>query len=241
VKNGIDKELKMKAQLEKPDFIKEQERIWDSVKKNLASGNGQTAAPEPTPVDDGPWTTVENKKAIDAANEKASIVIHQTANNVNPDKLRNLAKVTPPSTVSAAASKKNATQAPKKPNNATLISIPTVQKTTQNSSKKNFLNWCKSEMKLSSGIKFTDIIEVLLMLPDGPDGREIIADTINSNSNFADGRKFAVEFAKRKREVEADSKDFLSWNEALKIYQNGNETDWDFQVVTKKKKNTGRA
>ncbi|KAL6945026.1 hypothetical protein ACO0QE_002469 [Hanseniaspora vineae] len=218
LKNGIDKELQLQKQLESPDFVKEQAKAFEELKKAQ-----KLAAQE-----DSNWTTVEAKKL--ATDVKKPINIHAGANSVNPDNLRHVAKTT------------SATLSNKKISTGNHISIPTLHQQQSNvqSAKKGFLTWCKSEMRLNSGIKFADIIEVLLSLPDSSDGREIIADTINSNSNTMNGKRFALDFLTRRREVESNSKDFLSWSEALKIFKNGDDSDWDFQVVSKKKKGGAR-
>ncbi|KAL6941674.1 hypothetical protein ACO0RG_002811 [Hanseniaspora osmophila] len=214
LKNGIDKELQLQKQLEQSDFVKEQAKAWEELKK------AQKAAAQ----EDSNWTTVEAKKV--ATEAKKQINIHTTANSYTPDTLRSVAK------------KSNTTASNKKTSTGNHISIPNLQQQTNvQSPKKSFLAWCKNEMKLNSGIKFADIIEVLLSLPDSPDGCEIIADTINSNSNTMNGKRFGLLFLTKRRDAENYSKDFLSWSEALKLFQNGDDVDWDFQVVSKKKKN----
>lgn len=74
------------------------------------------------------------------------------------------------------------------------------------------------------------------MFPAGAESQEIIADTVYSNSSTMDGRRFAVEFMKRKKVVEDQVHDGLSWNEALLISANDDDDGWDFQVVKKKGK-----
>ena len=68
----------------------------------------------------------------------------------------------------------------------------------------------------------------------GPESKEIIADTIYSNSLSMDGRRFATEFIKRRLECESKLNDALSWSEALNMPK-GDIEDWEFQVVGKKK------
>ncbi|KAG0667832.1 hypothetical protein C6P45_005333 [Maudiozyma exigua] len=102
------------------------------------------------------------------------------------------------------------------------------------SARQEFLKWCKSQMRLNPGISMNSVLEVLLSLPSGPIANEIIADTIYSNSSVMDGRRFATEFTKRRTQCEKQVKDPLSWSEALALPE-GNDDDWEFQVVSKKK------
>ncbi|CAB4253662.1 similar to Saccharomyces cerevisiae YBR172C SMY2 Protein of unknown function involved in COPII vesicle formation [Maudiozyma barnettii] len=102
------------------------------------------------------------------------------------------------------------------------------------SARQEFLRWCKSQLKLNPGISMNSVLEVLLSLPAGPIANEIIADTIYSNSSVMDGRRFATEFTKKRVQCEKQVKDPLSWSEALALPE-GNDDDWEFQVVSKKK------
>ncbi|SMN19581.1 similar to Saccharomyces cerevisiae YBR172C SMY2 Protein of unknown function involved in COPII vesicle formation [Maudiozyma saulgeensis] len=143
---------------------------------------------------------------------------------------------------SSSIDKKNATLKPM----GQSISVPTLKKptvaaTTNNypgnasiSARQEFLRWCKSQLKLNPGISMNSVLEVLLSLPSGPIANEIIADTIYSNSSVMDGRRFATEFTKKRVQCERQVKDPLSWSEALALPE-GNEDDWEFQVVSKKK------
>lgn len=95
-------------------------------------------------------------------------------------------------------------------------------------------------MKLNKGVEVNSVLEVLLSLPAGSEAKEIIADTIYSNSSTMDGRRFATEFIKRRVECERLVKDPLTWSEALALPE-GTEDDWEFQVVSKKKGRKNRA
>lgn len=89
-------------------------------------------------------------------------------------------------------------------------------------------------MKLGPNVSVTSVLEVLLSLPAGPEAKEIIADTIYSNSSTMDGRRFALEFIKKRIDCEKQIKDPLTWSEALALPE-GSDDDWEFQVVSKKK------
>ena len=91
-------------------------------------------------------------------------------------------------------------------------------------------------MKLNAGISTNNVLEVLLSLPPGQESKEIIADTIYSNSAVMDGKRFAAEFTKRCIECEKQPHDPLSWTEALAALGTDDDNDdWEFQVVSKKK------
>lgn len=113
---------------------------------------------------------------------------------------------------------------------------PTTTYTKTVSPRQDFLAWCRSSMKLNKGVNKEEVLQVMLMLPVGAESQEIIADTIYSNSSTMDGRRFAQEFMKRRKSVEDQSHDGLSWNEALRISAENDDDGWDFQVVGKKKK-----
>ncbi|KOH00489.1 Smy2p [Saccharomyces eubayanus] len=102
------------------------------------------------------------------------------------------------------------------------------------SPRQEFIKWCKSQMRLNSGITSNNVLELLLSLPTGPESKELIEETIYANSDVMDGRRFATEFIRRRAECERQGSDPLSWNEALALSGNDDD-DWEFQVVSKKK------
>lgn len=104
------------------------------------------------------------------------------------------------------------------------------------SPRQDFLSWSRTSMKLNKGVNKEEVLQIMLMLPVGSESSEIIADTIYSNSSTMDGRRFAQEFMKRRKAVEDQAHDGLSWNEALRISAEDDNDGWDFQVVGKKKK-----
>ncbi|CCH45061.1 GYF domain-containing protein mpd2 [Wickerhamomyces ciferrii] len=113
---------------------------------------------------------------------------------------------------------------------------PTSQVYKTVSPRQEFLNWVRTSMKLNKGVNKDEVLQVLLMLPVGSESSEIVADTIYSNSSTMDGRRFAQDFMKRRKAVEDQSQDGLSWDEALRISAENDDDGWDFQVVGKKKK-----
>lgn len=67
----------------------------------------------------------------------------------------------------------------------------------------DFLNWARSALKgLNPGVNFAEFLQLLLSFgtDGGKDTREIISDSIYANSATLDGRRFADEFCKRRKE-----------------------------------------
>ncbi|ANB13918.1 Smy2p [Sugiyamaella lignohabitans] len=106
-----------------------------------------------------------------------------------------------------------------------------------------FLQWCKGALQdLNAGINQTELLSILLSLPATPDSKEIIAETIYSNSSTMDGRRFADEFLK-KRNVADKEKSGETWSDVLQRNATAPpkpvENDgWNpaFKVVKKKNK-----
>ncbi|KAK9470245.1 uncharacterized protein V1510DRAFT_423660 [Dipodascopsis tothii] len=72
-----------------------------------------------------------------------------------------------------------------------------------------YLKWCRSMLKgVNSGVNQEELLQMLLLLPLTPisETLEIIADIIYANSATMDGRRFAEEFVKRRKVVEAQEK-----------------------------------
>lgn len=150
------------------------------------------------------WTTVTSKKPVPKAQPPATT---NSLKQVTPDMLRSISA---PAQVAAPVQAKSV------------------------SPRQEFLAWCRASLKLNNGVKLEDILEIMLMLPVSQESSEIIADTIYSNSSTMDGRRFAQEFMKRRRTVEAQVNDGLSWTDALHISAMDDNDGWDFQVVKKK-------
>lgn len=158
------------------------------------------------------WTTVTAKKPV--VKPTAPHTTNQSSKQLTPDMLRS---------ISAPVTSTTAGRQPSSSNKAV-------------SPRQEFLAWCRSTMKLHKGIQIDGILELILELPFGPDSSEIIADTIYSNSSTMDGRRFSQEFMKRRKAVETQVNDGLSWTDALHISAIDDDDGWDFQVVKKKGK-----
>ena len=213
-----------------PSFIEEQMRIWEQVQRANKSKRQAEASNQ--------WTTVKSKSSSSSSKTKSKgITQQQQLQQQQPTKqigsstsipaLKNRPLATPllnsPKPKGTVTTSSLATAAtPSYPGNASI------------SLRQEFIKWCKSQLKLNPGISVTSVLEVLLSLPSGSESREIIADTIYSNSSTMDGRRFATEFIKRRTECEKKVKDPLSWNAVLAMPE-GTDDDWEFQVVGKRK------
>ncbi|CCF59843.1 hypothetical protein KAFR_0I00620 [Kazachstania africana CBS 2517] len=191
-------------EFEDPSFIEEQKKIWEQVQRTSKTKTATTTVS--SNANNNAWTTVSSKSAM-TTNKNST---RQIGSSTSIPGLK--VKSTPVAASIPAAY----------PGNASI------------SLRRDFLKWCKSQMKLNQGITATNVLEVLLSLPAGPEAKEIIADTIYSNSSMMDGRRFATEFVKRRVACEKEVNDPLSWSEALALPE-GNADDWEFQVVSKKK------
>lgn len=122
-----------------------------------------------------------------------------------------------------------------------VTATPKPQKQTSGD---EFLQWCKNSIHdLNAGVNQQEMLSILLSLPATPDSKEIIADTIYSNSSTMDGRRFAEEFLKRRKAADVENtSNGETWSEIL---QRNTNTDkpanegWNssFKVVGGKKKN----
>lgn len=112
------------------------------------------------------------------------------------------------------------------------------------SASEEFLNWCKASLvDLNSGVNKTELLSMLLSLPSSSESKEIIADSIYSNSTTMDGRRFADEFLKRRNQAESGNNSTQSetyWSDILSkgVASKASTNDgWNvpFKVVGKKK------
>ncbi|KAH3680901.1 hypothetical protein WICMUC_000044 [Wickerhamomyces mucosus] len=156
------------------------------------------------------WTVVSSTRKPAAVRPSVPKITSQSQSKINPDVLRSVS--------------------------ATTVSQNNAASSSKVSPRQEFLTWCRTTMKLNKGINQNEVLQILLMLPIGLESSEIIADTIYSNSSTMDGRRFAQEFLKRRKTVEDQVNDGLSWNDALHFSVEDDTDDWDFQVVGKKNK-----
>ncbi|GMG00336.1 unnamed protein product [[Candida] boidinii] len=220
-----------------------------------AAGNSGSAPPL-----NSAWTVVSNKKVVKPQPMQKQqsftrvVSASSSSSSAIPPQLRSVssssntpvlgAPSSAPSGSTASSLSGNATSSAPSTSSATT----TLSKSSTNSSpspSREFLTWARAQLQgLNSAVNKEDVLSIMLQLPTGPDGYEIIADTIYSNSSTMDGRRFAQEFSKRRRVVEdivrKQGLDF-SWNEAVSKTAGGgsnhNDDDWDMaftKVVSKK-------
>lgn len=213
-----------------PSFIEEQRHLWEEAQRSGPKRHTTTTTTTYTTNTINEWTTITSK-ATNTANQPKPA--YQPKSYVSPDKLRAVA-----SGGSNAKQIGSSTSIPSL--RAKYIAPTTYPGNASISVRQEFLRWCRSQMKLNAKVEVNSVLEVLLSLPAGSEAKEIIADTIYSNSSTMDGRRFATEFIKRRLECEKQVKDPLTWSEALALPE-GNEDDWEFQVVSKKKGRKHRA
>lgn len=191
-------------------YIEEQRRILEEIQN---SQNKSSASPS-----SDSWSTIAKKKTSLDSPRPAPQINNSFLNPGNTKK-----KILHGSSISIPTLKKGVTSSP--------INYSGNQST---SARRQFLSWCRSQMKLAPGVKVDSVLEMLLSLPPSMDSKEIISDTIYANSSVMEGRSFASEFIKRRIECEKSLNDPLTWSEALALPQ-GSADDWEFQVVSKKK------
>lgn len=163
------------------------------------------------------WTKIAAKNV----NTKPVLKNQTSKNTIDPAKLRSVSSTPVNKTIGTTQSHPR---------------ISTVNAAVPVSSKEEFLKWCKKNMRLNSGLSKANVVELLLSMPSDVESEIIVAETIYSSSDVMDGRRFAKEFIKRRTECE-NNNDPLDWNEAIKLYIGNDDDDWEFQVVSKKKKN----
>lgn len=116
-------------------------------------------------------------------------------------------KISAPSTPRLAEQKLPVTAQPSALKTTRVAAVPAVQQVARPSDpdkiSPEFLNWARSALKgLSPGVNFAEFLQLLLSFgtDGGKDTREIISDSIYANSATLDGRRFADEFCKRRKE-----------------------------------------
>ncbi|KAL3232240.1 Protein SMY2 [Nakaseomyces bracarensis] len=227
--------------LNDPKIVEEQKKIWEQIQKTssvkgkktditsslLASTGNSLPLSNSGSSNANPWKSVPT--SVPAPVTKTLSTTAPQKSSLNPDKLR--------ANSTNTTSKTSAKQIGSSTVNPLLKSKQPVNLYPGNSSisiRQDFIKWCKSQMKLKDGVNSRDVLEVLLSLPPGMDSKEIIADTIYSYSATMDGRRFATDFIKRRIDCEKKVNDPLNWSEVLSLPE-GNNDDWEFQVVSKKK------
>lgn len=237
VKPQLKKEEKKKSiqskgtipldEFNEPSFLKEQVKLWEEAQKSKSKRATAPIGANNGSGGNSAWTTVTSKSAKQATTIQQRPTV-QPKSYISPDKLRAIGASNAPnkqigsSTSIPGLKARQGTVAPAYPGNASI------------SARQDFLRWCRSHMKLNPSVRKDAVLEVMLSLPAGGESIVIITDTINSNSNAMDGKRFAEEFIKRRQECEKHIEDPLTWAEVLSMPE-GDDDDWEFQVVSKKK------
>ncbi|QHS76630.1 Syh1p [Saccharomyces paradoxus] len=230
-------------------FIEEQKKLWEQVQKktkkfNRASSLDDFISRTPSPSSTlnssntiNAWTTVSSKSTTNATSTTAAAV-NQPKSYISPDRLRSSGGL--PATTKVKVNDKSkqigsSTSIPTlKARQVKASRIPAYPGNASVSKRQEFLKWCRSQLKLNTGVQTDNVLEMLFSLPPGSESKEIIADTIYSYSSTMDGRRFATDFIKKRSECEEKINDPLSWSEVLAMPE-GSSEDWEFQVVGKKK------
>lgn len=236
----------------KPDstFIEEQKKLWEQVQKktkkfNRASSLDDFISRTPSPSSSAlnssntsnAWTTVSSKSTTHMASTMP-VAGNQSKSYISLDTLRSSGGL-PTATKTKMSDKSkqigSSTSIPTlKARQVKPSRIPAYPGNASVSKRQEFLRWCRSQLKLNTGVQPDNVLEMLLSLPPGSESKEIIADTIYSYSSTMDGRRFATDFIKKRLECEEEINDPLSWSEVLAMPE-GSSEDWEFQVVGKKK------
>ncbi|CCD25077.1 Syh1p NDAI_0E02600 [Naumovozyma dairenensis CBS 421] len=209
--------IKSSSKKSKSTFIEEQQKIWEQLQGNSQS----TAATES--VNSNAWTTVSSSTKSTTSVPAATPMPAITKAMKKKSKASTTKQIGSSTSIPGLKLKSNSPGvSPSYPGNASI------------SARQTFLKWCRSQMHLNPGISVNSVLEVLLSLPAGLETKEIIADTIYSNSSIMDGRRFATDFIKKRIDCEKQLMDPLTWKEALALPE-GSKDDWEFQIVSKKK------
>ncbi|VEU23944.1 DEKNAAC105174 [Brettanomyces naardenensis] len=193
------------------------------------------------------WTIVTSKKVKSVTPVAAASSHKHPTSTLSPAVLRSVSAGTSRPSVPAALSGNSwktvgTAVSPTAPAKPVAVSAPS---TGDYSAAKQFLSWCRDQLRgLSKAVNKEDVLSIMLQLPAGSESREIIADTIYSNSSTMDGRVFASEFNKRRSKVEEyvvkQGYDF-NWQELLKsnskVNAGSSEDEWDSaftKVVSKR-------
>lgn len=213
----------LRAEAAKTAALKQQQTIAQSISKpHTSSGN------------DNSWTVVSNKKTTATSRAESKRVGTQSA-NLSPTALRNI-----------SSQQQRPVQRPvQKPVQAAwktpAAGKPPTAESDQTSDAQQFLSWSRQQLQgLYPSVNKEDVLSIILQLPSGIESREIIADTIYSNSSTLDGRQFAANFIQRRTKVEEyvvkQGYDF-NWQELLSTPGSSPEAGWDtaFTKVTSKR------
>lgn len=230
---------KLQAAKEAQDMAAAIAIVEAAERKNRANDAGSFAASSSIVDNGNAWTTVVSKKQhVKPANAAKPKITTTPSSRTTPDLLRKVSApplASPAITSSSAALSSSSTPA----SSVNKKQLSGVSKIT---SRYEFLDWCKTTLRLNKNVNVDEVLSILLILPTGSnESKEIIADTIYCNSSTMDGRRFANDFMKRRELVESVvAGDGLQWDDVLVSFNRSDgvvtEDDGDFQVVKKGKR-----
>ncbi|PVU88795.1 hypothetical protein BB561_005686 [Smittium simulii] len=214
----------------------------NSSKSTISQDNQQEKNTIETPTVSSPWlipTPVPKKTLSEIQREESLLQAQQRTNSPAPSKT-----VKSYASLVGSSKSQNATNTPKlsekaniKEDNLSKNKTETKDKNAEKSSNPSklkeqnpspaFLEWCRSALGSLTGINVDEFIQMLLSLPvDLPQSDyEIISDQVYAYSKSLNGKSFATDFVKRRKE------DLLSKKPQMKINLKN-----EFSVVQKKGK-----
>ncbi|VDC01957.1 unnamed protein product [Peniophora sp. CBMAI 1063] len=190
--NGAAKKKSMKEIQEEEERRKAKEARDAAARSKMYAETTTKASPSPAPVTGGAWTTV----GAPAAKTVAAAVGGTSARPAPaPAVARKPAAATPaPAPAPSPVVVKPAVTP--KPAPAPKVEVAPAAPSAE------FMKWLSDNLKaLSNGVEYDAIVSMLLSFPldVDPSTSELISDLIYANSATLDGRRFAAEFASRRK------------------------------------------
>ncbi|GAA5894507.1 GYF domain-containing protein [Sporobolomyces salmoneus] len=257
------KEIQEEEEKRKKAQLAAQQQAQGGAASFAGKGYAGTAAKSNTSA---PWTTVAVKPAVvhAAATSKpiipglpsaGSVVVQPTSRSSVPTSTSSTSK---PSAAAPAPVRPAAVSTPSKPSVIRSISVNGASSTPQVYDAENppppsaeFVAWIRQALK-GLQVPMDEFIQVLLSFPldASSDVLEIISDSVYANSSTLDGRRFANDYAARRKndvavrypqifakgKVVTSSKAPVSMAQALASPAQGKPAEWSVKVSGGKKK-----
>nr|AAO32427.1 SMY2 [Saccharomyces bayanus] len=155
--------------------------------KSQFQKNSKNAKEAPSPKDFEDPNFIEEQKKIwervQTSSKQQKVTTSATTTTTSWTTVTSKTK-TPVGTAVPLVSKSNTGSNPSTTITSSIVATST--KTTfasmnSISPRQEFIKWCKSQMRLNSGITSNNVLELLLSLPTGPESKELIQETIYAN------------------------------------------------------------
>lgn len=186
---------------------------WKVVNKKTTPASTKIQYKISTGSTTGASASTLNFASIAASSTK--LVSSTSSGSVSPLSTNNLKKTVPSNSYSSIASSGSV---------------------SSNKVRREFLAWCRSELRgLNGGVNKEDILSMFFQFHNGKESKDLISDTIYSSSKTMNGRRFAEEFIKRRKMVEKASPLTINWDDALKMNPDDEDEDEWTTTVNKKK------